>query len=299
MIHFPDLEKEFLIDEKQLNLDKFKDLTPITVEPFAPKSDFSSRDDNSDLMQYFRAIIEVQEFSYRSLAVSFAVLQEDPTDIVGWWLRQKTATELRISTNYELQFFARMAPFSFKSYQIWNYRFWLQQREDAPELNFDDIKIIIASDERNFHAWSCISKISNYVKNYSKAFDLTTYFIQKNYKNSSAWTLRAELLEHLKIDSIVELEFAMNQFGQYGGNEAICNYIRFLLQKYPELNTDILIKLDKVLEKNQCDKSTLFLCYNIADRTNDLKKRNEYFNRLKFLDNRKINAWQKFITTKL
>ena len=107
----------------------------------------------SQTMEYFRAILKIQEVSIRAFELTSEVIHLSSGFYAAWHYRRFLFNQLQLDLQSELNFLSECAQNNPKNYQVWHYRKeLLNQCEDyASELSFTDE--ILAIDERNVHAW--------------------------------------------------------------------------------------------------------------------------------------------------
>lgn len=295
MILPKDSEENYLIDGNYINVDMFSDIVPYFPDNKTRVFKINSTEKYSKLMSLFRGILNVEEVSYRALAITTAVILENPFDVAAFWLRKKCVEKLEISNEHEETFIKRVLATSPKSYQLWEYRYWFVT-ERKKSFSLENFENDVFSDKRNFHAWNFLVKITKYFGCHKETLDVTSSFISKDSKNNSAWCARNTIFEESKelLNSENELVFAMSKISQYGGNEAVCNYLRYIVSKKPKNIKVLFDKLTEMLTENPYDRSLLTLGIDLAiqEGLDDIK--NSLLDKLISTDNPRASFWKKF-----
>jgi protein farnesyltransferase/geranylgeranyltransferase type-1 subunit alpha len=284
------MEDSFFTSDNKLNFSLFADIVPVERDP----SKFfiiHQTEYNSKLMSIFRGILNIQEISYRSLALTGAVLVCYPSNITAWYYRFKIVTTLKTPLENENKLFRKVVMISLKSYQLWNYRYLIAEYSNNPG-NMGEIIEILEMDERNFHAWSYIMKIARKFKNYDECLSISRYFLDKSHKNGSAWNSRSEILKLKGFDVNEEFQFAIRRVSSSGGNESVCNYIRMLIKELK--NTDVVERsLTSLFKENPFDISLMTLLLEFYEEEGDESNKRNILNKLHHVDNKRANVLEK------
>ena len=216
-------EDDFLLEGHKLNFDEFNDFHPTLIPSTFKVFVIDIMDNYHKTSALFKFILEKNEITIRALAVTRAILFEQPTHFVAWWYRIQIVEQLHIDQQTEKSFLHEITPIAFKTYQYWNYRLWFTNYYENDSFDFEEIKNIIELDVRNFHAWKYFVQMAKKYQNYEDFMKMIDYFIEKNHFNNSAWNARHSLLELIgPIDADNELIYAINKISPSGGNEAVC-----------------------------------------------------------------------------
>lgn len=232
--------------------DKY-DWEDVTVNPIPEVPGFVAQIAYSDkfkqVMQLFRAIAASQEISERALAITSAVIEQNPAHYSVWDYRLDVVSEIGNSVfDYKQvgltpsaesqppigengEWLNQFTLENAKNYQVWNYRQHLLDLENplwyANELVL--VKMVLDDDSKNFHAWSHLkwvatksteSKIEPF-GNGRDLLEMTKEMLLSDVFNNSVWSFRFFLLK--TFNGIMHCPKEMEK---YGADE-----VHFIFQK--------------------------------------------------------------------
>lgn len=208
----------------------WEDVNPIKApENHLKVLNISYSHEYDEKMSLFRAVLESQELSERSLALATEIINIEPANITAWWMRMNIIEKVGFNADDEIDFTNRVLFKKPKVYQAWVYRMKILEKNQGnviDETNF--FKRIIAIDEKNFHAWSYFCWYAEKFDKGQWLFDLTTPIIQHTLTNNSAWNARMRALRACKMQPSDDLDFCTGYFQISPTCETICSYIRGL-----------------------------------------------------------------------
>ena len=289
---------QFWNNNGKIKLELFCDITPI---PYPQKIGdcfyIDASEYYSNLMSIFRGLLEKKEYSIRSLELTAAVIQENPSDTHVWFFREDILTKIQFNPKKELEYTDFAMDEGLKSYQAWNHRRWVVNHfEKLPEdLNLLKSRIFI--DERNFHAWNYVLWLAKRFNCETNILNFTKEFIIRNHKNNSAWNTRFHLIMDLNSFSHnffeEEIKFAFSLISKLGGNESCCSYSFGIMTKQTSLFSFVKESCEEKLKVLPRDQSLLSLMFKLADFSCDNELKNLYCDKLSQVDILRKHFWLK------
>ena len=209
--------------------DKWSDLTPIYFKKqnnFPFKIRYSEK--YFDLMNFFRSLLENEEFSERGLNLVNELIEISSINYVAWWYRRKTLIFLNFSLNDEILFLNKLLLKKIKCYQIWYHRKWLISKTNLIKDEISFLIEILKLDTRNFHAWSYLIWLSKGFNLFNEVFNVTTLFINLDNFNGSAFNCRKEIIMNSNNLLITEIEFLFEILKKNCNNHSLLSYLYYL-----------------------------------------------------------------------
>lgn len=113
----------------------------------------------SDVMDLFRAVLQRNELSPRTLLLSEAVIDVNSANYSAWHFRRLCLEALHSDLSAELEWVAGVARDTPKNYQLWHHRRTLLERlaDCSPKRAFNELSLtaeVLQADAKNYHAWS-------------------------------------------------------------------------------------------------------------------------------------------------
>ncbi|KAK4051149.1 CAAX geranylgeranyltransferase alpha subunit [Microbotryomycetes sp. JL201] len=107
-----------------------------------------------DAMDTFRAIVNVNEMSRRTLEVTEALIKLNPGHYSIWAYRAETLLRLNADLELELDLMDKLVKAHIKSYQVWQHRKTIVTalQSSARELTFSTRAL--SFDAKNYHTWA-------------------------------------------------------------------------------------------------------------------------------------------------
>ena len=110
-------------------------------------------------MDLFRAVLQRNELSPRTLLLSEAVIDVNSANYSAWHFRRLCLEALHSDLSAELEWVAGVARDTPKNYQLWHHRRTLLERlaDCSPQRAFTELSLtaeVLQSDSKNYHAWS-------------------------------------------------------------------------------------------------------------------------------------------------
>lgn len=130
-------------------------------------------------MDYFRAMLQANEISPRSLLVTTRVIQNNAACYTAWYFRRLVLEGLKSDLNEELKFVSDQSRNHPKNYQIWWVAFWPQ---------------ILLTHFRYHRRW-LVEKLQNA----SQELEFTQEILEDDSKNYHSWTHRQWVIKTFKL----------------------------------------------------------------------------------------------------
>jgi protein farnesyltransferase/geranylgeranyltransferase type-1 subunit alpha len=236
------------------------DLDPIPQNdgrnPIAP---IAYSEQFKETMGLLRACMKKEEYSDRALALTGAVIDQNPAHYTVWEYRYQILKRIGKSLIPADQWFvADVEPpvveigtwlddtclDSPKNYQVWNYR---QHLEVPGSLAFYRgehafVAIVLDDDSKNFHAWSHLKWTVRKGREYfttAEELKFSEQFLEEDIRNNSAWSYRYFVFDNDPKKPLTnsdrfreEVEFVQGKIDLAPQNESAWNYLRGLYSKY-------------------------------------------------------------------
>lgn len=237
------------------------DVTPIPQNdgptPLAP---IAYSDEFKQSIGLLRACMKCEEYSERALAVTAAVIEQNPAHYTAWEYRYQILKAIGKDVIPKEQWFvADVEPpvveigtwlddiclENPKNYQVWNYR---QHLEVPGSLEFYRgehvfVDMVLADDSKNFHAWShlkwAVRRGGIELFNTTEELKYSDGFLEKDVRNNSAWSFRFFVWDNDKDQPLAdkdkfddEVEFVIRKIDLAPQNESAWNYMSGLFARY-------------------------------------------------------------------
>jgi hypothetical protein len=259
-----------------------------------PVSVIKYSEEYQKLMDHFRAILKLQEYSERVLRLTQSILEHNAANYTVWQYRRDCLIKTAANLNDELDFIDTFAEENPKNYQIWNHRRAIVESlgNASRELNFTEI--VFKVDGKNYHAWAHRQwALKNYLSSsssddddnecWSKELTYIEDLIKNDIRNNSAWNQRWFVIHNRRNKRIrnpkpqsqaeaeygsatvsvpvtvdeynSEREFTWKQIQIVTKNESAWNYLRGISNVCPQLNGDILAHCENIIHNTSASAS--------------------------------------------
>ncbi|EGZ24299.1 hypothetical protein PHYSODRAFT_556892 [Phytophthora sojae] len=191
--------------------------------------------DFTDVMDCFRGVLKINEYSERTLALTLDVIEANPANYTVWYFRRRVLEALGSDLKPELQFTADMALQNPKNYQIWHYRREIcnMMRDGSEEKALCEASIDI--DSKNYHAWAHRQWAVKTFGLWDGELEYVDKLLLEDVRNNSAWNYRWFVLSNTSglataADRQREVDYALEKVSIAVHNESPWNYIRGLIR---------------------------------------------------------------------
>jgi len=201
----------------------------------------------ADTMDFFRAVIRLDERSPRALELTGAVIRCNPSNYTAWQFRRLCLYALQRDLAVELDDFVfGIAPKNPKNYQLWHHRRACAERlaaaatatSDAAalggigkrELDFAHKQILL--DEKNLHAWAHRQWAVDFFSAWDGELAWVHALLESDVRNNSAWNHRFYVATHQQPVAAArraEADYALAAIGKAPNNESAWSYLRGVL----------------------------------------------------------------------
>lgn len=151
-----------------------------------------------ETMDYFRAILALDERSHRSLRLTQEVIMLNAGNYTVWHFRRLVLQDLCCDLWEELRFIGKIAASNYKNYQIWHHRRWtveyLGTAAMTSELHFTEM--VFSKDAKNYHAWSHRQWVLRTLGGWEGELDFCDKLLQQDIYNNSAWNQRYYVIKN-------------------------------------------------------------------------------------------------------
>lgn len=189
----------------------------------------------TDVMDCFRGVLKINEYSERTLALTLDVIEANPANYTVWYFRRRVLEALGSDLKPELQFTADMALQNPKNYQIWHYRREIcnMMRDGSEEKALCEASIDI--DSKNYHAWAHRQWAVKTFGLWDGELEYVDKLLLEDVRNNSAWNYRWFVLSNTSglataADRQREVDYALEKVSIAVHNESPWNYIRGLIR---------------------------------------------------------------------
>ncbi|KAM3187217.1 hypothetical protein ACTXT7_002709 [Hymenolepis weldensis] len=215
-------------------------------------------DEFTDVHDYVRAVMAIDERSERVLALTAEALQMNAANYTIWAYRRNVLLTLKSPLTKEHTFTKMLLLDHQKNYQLWYHLQWLMMEsaksdgENDPKTVYsrpnsrlfktlqdelDLIREILNDDSKNYHAWQYRRWLVDFfgvpVKDELR---FTELMLLDDALNNSAWNHRFyTVMEEELTDNVFdrEMNYAVTQLKAIPQNESACNYLLGLISPLP------------------------------------------------------------------
>ncbi|TMW63598.1 hypothetical protein Poli38472_002539 [Pythium oligandrum] len=192
----------------------------------------------TDVMDCFRGVLRLNEFSERTLALTLDVIEVNPANYTAWHYRRKVLDALNANLYEELDYTEAMAIEHPKNYQIWHHRREISTRlqDGSKEKTFT--ARAIEEDSKNYHAWAHRQWAVRTFQLWDGELAYIEDLLEEDIRNNSAWNHRWFVIKHTTEMSVEvrrrEIDFALAKIQIAVHNESPWNYVRGLLRGFEQ-----------------------------------------------------------------
>ncbi|KAI9996811.1 hypothetical protein PInf_000073 [Phytophthora infestans] len=189
----------------------------------------------TDIMDCFRGVLKLNEYSERTLALTLDVIDANPANYTVWYFRRRVLEALGSDLREELQFTADMAIQHPKNYQIWHHRREIcTMLHDASEEK-EFCALAIDGDSKNYHAWAHRQWAVKIFGLWDGELQFVDKMLLEDVRNNSAWNHRWFVLNNSSglattADRQREIDYALDKISIAVHNESPWNYLRGLVR---------------------------------------------------------------------
>lgn len=194
-------------------------------------------DEFIDVMDCFRGVLKINEYSERTLALTLDVIDANPANYTVWLFRRRVLEALGSDLREELQYTADMAIQHPKNYQIWHHRREIcsMLHDGSQEKAF--CALAINEDSKNYHAWAHRQWAIKTFALWDGEIEFVDKMLLNDVRNNSAWNHRWFVLSNtakLATEAArqVEVFYALEKIAVAVHNESPWNYLRGLVRGY-------------------------------------------------------------------
>lgn len=186
-------------------------------------------------MDYFRAILKLDERSERALWLTQRVIDLNSANYTAWNFRRTCLFSLKKDLEEELDFVAKIAKDSPKNYQLWHHRKALLEHINKPCDEFVVTAMVLQLDEKNYHVWGHRQWLLRKFGSWDQELLFVDSLLKKDIRNNSAWNQRHFVIEQTTGfgGKVVETELAYTRQKLLlaPSNESAWNYLEALAGK--------------------------------------------------------------------
>lgn len=219
------------------------------------------------LMDIFRGIIAINEYSERSLALTQELLEHNAANYTIWQYRRDCLRNLHSNLDDELVYLDTFADENPKNYQIWHHRRVIIELSGNCSKEMRFTANVFEVDPKNYHAWSHRQWVIRTYDLWENELLFIDVLLYKDIRNNSAWNQRWFVVHHHDIRvcngdesnilSILEKEvqYVHNSVSRIQYNESSWNYLKGLYTHHRSVLGDrikgLLLDLNRIYPDNQ------------------------------------------------
>ncbi|KAK4056797.1 CAAX geranylgeranyltransferase alpha subunit [Microbotryomycetes sp. JL221] len=227
-----------------------------------------------DAMDTFRAIINVNEKSNRTLEVTEALIKLNPGHYSIWAYRAQTLLAMNANLEHELDLMDKLVKAHIKSYQVWQHRKTIVTALQSSQRELSFSNRALSFDPKNYHTWAYRQWVLCHffsdlkiTKQQQEEPVATTSTAKQDFKDRErVWQQELDYVEEL-LQSDIRNNSAWNhrffvcfESGQAGASSVVTpreiHYVKGKLAISPN-NPSAWNYLKGVLERTQTPMSTL------------------------------------------
>jgi len=208
---------------------EFKDVIPVLQQdgPY-PVCPIAYAEQFEDTMNYFRAMIQKDERTKRSLDLTTEVILINPANYTAWYFRRLILEAIKADYNEELQFITQIALDNPKNYQIWHHRHVVVEILKDPSKELDFTAKILSEDAKNYHAWSHRMWVIRTFNLWENELNYCEELLTRDVLNNSAWNQRYFVAKHIGLNDeliLKEIQYTKEKISKTPNNESAWNYL--------------------------------------------------------------------------
>lgn len=249
------------------------DVTPVYEDVTKGKLAAIAYDpDYKEAMAYLRAVMSCSEISERALALTKAIILDNPAHYSVWDYRFEIVKQIGNKVfDYTQVGLVKGHPPQIgedgewlneltldipKNYQIWNYRQHLEMPDCAEFYKGEVVAVqfVLDDDAKNFHAWSHLkwaisaSLESQFPLKFEPLRDFVDKLINQDVYNNSAWSFRYFLYQTWPGQLSgpaweAEIDYTKQQIALAPLNESVWSYVRGIYDAFSPNGLEDLRKL--------------------------------------------------------
>ncbi|KAJ1422630.1 hypothetical protein B484DRAFT_332146, partial [Ochromonadaceae sp. CCMP2298] len=217
--------------------DVWADVTPVPQEDGPnPVVKINYSAEFTKLMDIFRAVVLLGEYSERALDLTEELLEQNAANYSVWQYRRQCLQTLCSDLTEELEYMDGFSLGNPKNYQIWHHRRCVVAllRDGRGELAFT--RAVFEVDAKNYHAWAHRQWALRTFGLWKGELRFVEQCLEEDVRNNSAWNQRWFCVHSgpegpCVSEAVVqrEVDFALDSIARAAQNESAWNYLRGLL----------------------------------------------------------------------
>jgi len=192
------------------------------------------------LMNIFRGLIHMKEFSGRGLIMSQELLNVNAASYTVWQYRRACLKATNADLNRELDFMDTFAADNPKNYQIWQHRRAIVEQLGDGSREKDFCESIFVVDAKNYHAWAHLQWVVKAFSLWEGELEFVEECLEEDIRNNSAWNHRWYIVHNnptAPFEAAIlqrELAFTFAALQRVTKNESAWNYLRGICNHHAE-----------------------------------------------------------------
>ncbi|OWZ24596.1 Protein farnesyltransferase/geranylgeranyltransferase [Phytophthora megakarya] len=189
----------------------------------------------TDVMDCFRGVLKLNEYSERTLALTLDVIDANPANYTVWHFRRRVLEALGSDLREELCYTADLVLQNPKNYQIWHHRREVCSMLGDSSAEKEFCAMAVDGDSKNYHAWAHRQWAVKTFSLWDGELPYLDKMLLEDVRNNSAWNHRWFVLSHTNGLATTEqrqreVDYALEKIDLAVHNESPWNYLRGLVR---------------------------------------------------------------------